>query len=63
LANLKLPKREEEIARFVLKGLSNKEIAQVAKISEQTVKQYVTQIFEKAQIKSRAEFFSYIFPI
>ena len=63
LANLKLAKREEEIAKLLLKGLSNKEIANVAKISEQTVKQYITQIFGKAGVKSRSEFFSYIFPV
>ena len=63
LARLSLTDREQEIARYILKGLSNAEIARVATISEKTVKQYVTQLFEKADVKSRAEFFSYIFPI
>ncbi len=63
LATIGLSKREMEVARLMLKGFSNKEIAELAKISEQTVKQYITQIFEKAQVTSRSEFFSWIFPI
>lgn len=63
LARLRLAKREEEVARLVLKGLSNKDIANIAQIAEPTVKQYVMQIFQKAQVNSRAEFFSYIFPV
>ncbi len=62
-APLNLAKREEEIARLLLKGLSNKEIAEMAQISEKTVKHYITQVFEKAEVSSRAEFFSYIFPV
>lgn len=63
LSRLNLSEREEEVARLILKGLSNSEIARVLKLSEKTVKQYVTQIFEKAQVTSRSELFSYIFPI
>ena len=55
--------RREEVARLALKGLSNKEIAQIAQISEQTIKQYISQIFDKAPVTSRGEFFSYIFPV
>ena len=62
LATLNLTRREEEIARNLLKGLSNAEIAALLSISEKTVKQYITQIFEKTDIASRAAFFSYIFP-
>ncbi len=54
--------RKSEVARLILKGLGNKEIANALAISEETVKQYVTQIFEKAEVTSRGEFFSYIFP-
>ena len=62
LTQLKLTPREEEIARYVLKGLSNAEIARLLSISEKTVKQFITQIFGKADVSSRSEFFSYIFP-
>lgn len=63
LARLALAKREDDVARLVLKGLSNKEIADVAGITEWTVKQYIAQIFRKAHVNSRAEFFSYVFPV
>jgi len=62
LAVLRLTGREDEVARLVLKGLSNKEIASMMSIAEKTVKQYITQIFQKAGVASRAEFFSSIFP-
>ena len=62
LATLNLTEREEQIARYLLKGLSNAEIASLLSLSEKTVKQYITQIFEKGDIASRAEFFSFIFP-
>ena len=63
LSQLELTPKENEIAVFMLKGLSNFEIAQLSKISEKTVKQHVTQIFEKAGVASRGEFFSYNFPV
>ena len=63
LTTLNLTKREAEMAHLVLKGLSNKEIAVAAKISEPTVKQYLTQIFDKAGVRSRSELFSWIFPV
>ncbi len=56
-----LSAREE--ARLLLKGLSNAELARTAGISEKTIKQYVTQVFQKANVTSRAEFFSVIFPV
>ncbi len=63
LAQLKLTPREEEVARYVLKGFTNAEIAKLLSISEKTVKQFMTQIFEKADVSSRSELFSYIFPV
>lgn len=60
---LSLTEREEEIARLLLKGFSNMEIANILKLSEKTVKQYVGQIYEKSGSSSRAEFFSHIFPV
>ncbi len=63
LATLAMTERENEVAHLMLKGLSNKEIAQMTRLSEKTVKQYVTQIFQKSEVKSRSEFFSWIFPV
>jgi two-component system response regulator FixJ len=58
-----LTPREEEIARLLLKGFSNPEMAGLLKLSEKTVKQYVSQIFVKADVKTRTELFSSIFPV
>lgn len=63
LAVMGLTAREDEVARLLLKGLSNGDVAKVLKIGEKTVKQYVTQVFQKAGVGSRAEFFSCIFPV
>ncbi len=63
LAELDLTERENEVARLLLKGLSNSEIADILRISEKTVKQYLTQVFLKAGVNSRGEFFSSIFPV
>lgn len=63
LSILDLTPREEEVARMLLKGLSNKEIASHISISDNTVKQHISEIFRKAKVASRAEFFSFIFPV
>jgi len=57
-----LTEKEKEIARLVLKGLSNQEIASASGTSLATVKFYTNQIFEKCAVQSRAELFNTIFP-
>ncbi len=54
--------KEKEIARLVLKGLSNREIAEVMGNTEKTIKFHLTVIFQKCAVKSRTEFFNAIFP-
>lgn len=63
LAQLGLTRREEEVARLLLKGLTNAEIARAAGIAEKTVKQHIGQVFDKARVGSRAELFAGIFPL
>lgn len=63
LAQLNLTSREKEIALYILKGLSSLEISKLLNISEKTVKHHITEIFGKAQVSSRPEFFSSIFPV
>lgn len=63
LSSIGLTQREYEVAELILKGLSNNEIARITALSEKTVKQHITQIFQKASVSSRAEFFSSIFPV
>lgn len=49
----KLSEREKQIALLVKEGLSNKEIAHKAEITERTVKAHLGAIFEKLGIKDR----------
>ncbi|MGO2012854.1 response regulator transcription factor [Pseudoalteromonas sp.] len=48
-----LTKREVEIAKLVILGLSNKEIAEMKFISETTVKSHLKNILSKADVKNR----------
>lgn len=50
-----LSRREREIAQFVSAGLSTRDIAARAFISENTVKQHLKRMFSKLNVKSRAE--------
>jgi two-component system, NarL family, nitrate/nitrite response regulator NarL len=55
-----LSKREEEIARLVASGLSNREVAQRLSLSHHTVKNYLFRVFEKLGISTRIELVLYI---
>lgn len=48
-----LTRREEEVARLVAEGLSNREIAGKLHLSEHTVKNYLFAIFEKTGVSNR----------
>jgi RNA polymerase sigma factor (sigma-70 family) len=48
-----LTERENEVARAVAEGLSNKQIGERCNISERTVKAHLTNIFKKLDIKDR----------
>jgi len=50
-----LSKREEEIARLVAEGLSNRQISQRLGLSEHTIKNYLFRIFEKLGVATRVE--------
>jgi DNA-binding NarL/FixJ family response regulator len=50
-----LTSRERQIAAFLYKQFSNKEISQVLRISERTVKFHVSNIFQKLKVKTRKE--------
>lgn len=51
--------REREIVALLTQGLSNREIAQQANISEHTVKNYMLRIFDKLGVSCRAELIIY----
>ena len=47
--------REKEVALFILKGLSNKEIAEKLFVSENTVKKHIQNIYQKNNINNRVQ--------
>lgn len=52
--------REEEIILYMLKGLTNKEIADKVYISEGTLRNYVSIIYSKIGINDRAKAILYL---
>lgn len=52
----KLTKKESEVAKMVLDGLENSEIAEKMQVSERTVKAHLKNIYEKTNAKNRLSF-------
>jgi DNA-binding NarL/FixJ family response regulator len=52
---LSFSKREEEVLRLLLKGCTNREIADALSISDKTVKHYMTVLIQKLQVRNRLE--------
>lgn len=52
--------REDEIVSLVAQGLKNREIAEMLKLSEHTVKNHIFRIFERLGISSRGELILYL---
>ncbi|MEK3726034.1 LuxR C-terminal-related transcriptional regulator [Paenibacillus sp. FSL H8-0034] len=50
-----LTDREREIARYIIEGLTNKEISQRLYVSEITVKKHVSHIYEKVGVNRRGQ--------
>src|SRR5579862_3182009 len=50
-----LSKREEEIARMVAEGFSNRQISERLALSEHTIKNYLFRVFEKLGVSTRVE--------
>lgn len=50
-----LTKREMDVLAFLARGLSNKEIASLLRISNQTVKNHVTSILRKLGVEGRTQ--------
>jgi DNA-binding CsgD family transcriptional regulator len=47
--------REDQIVRLLLRGKTNREIAVSLKISEKTVKNYMTILMQKLSVRNRLE--------
>jgi DNA-binding NarL/FixJ family response regulator len=54
-AGAPLTEREEEIARLVAEGSTNREIAQLLFLSPKTVERHVSNVFKKIGVRNRAE--------
>jgi two-component system, NarL family, response regulator DegU len=54
-----LSPREQEVVRWMADGLSNREIANEMRLSENTVKNYVYRIFNKLGVSNRVEVVMY----
>lgn len=50
---------EMDIAKFILKGLNMKEIANIRNTSEATVRQQAMHIYKKANVNNRQEFIAF----
>jgi NarL family two-component system response regulator LiaR len=55
MARLALTKREQQIVARVARGRTNREISRELNIGEQTVKNHLSGIFEKLQVRNRLE--------
>jgi len=53
LHSCRLTPREEQIVGLLLHGLSNKAIAQLSNIAEQTVKDHLKHIYRKMGVRQR----------
>jgi DNA-binding CsgD family transcriptional regulator len=59
LEDWKLSPSEKEVTLLLLKGLSLKEIAEIRKVSERTVRQQSVNVYEKSNLSGRAELSAY----
>lgn len=51
----KLSKREQDVLKHIVEGLSNPEMAEVLHLSRHTVKQHTTAVYRKLGARNRAE--------
>jgi ATP/maltotriose-dependent transcriptional regulator MalT len=61
--HLNLSNREKEVLELVIQGLNNKEIAQELYISEHTVKNHLTKIFQKLNVPDRTQAISKVYQL
>ncbi|HEY5094601.1 MAG TPA: response regulator transcription factor [Candidatus Eremiobacteraceae bacterium] len=54
-ARTDLSKRESEVIRLIVDGMSNKEISSALVLSEKTVKNHVSRIFSKLHVTARTQ--------
>lgn len=52
---IRLTKRENEILQLIAKGLTNKEVADILKLSHSTVRTHLEHIYQKMDVSNRVE--------
>ena len=62
-ARASLTQREAEVALLAVKGLPSPEIAGVLAISEKTVRQHLSRVYEKIGVSGRGELMHLLFPV
>ena len=55
LSQYSLSKRQAQIAELLQKGFTNKEISDALFLSEGTIKNYISQLFDKLEVSSRTQ--------
>ena len=55
-----LSAREREVAQFVARGLSNRDIAESLVLTERTVESHLTHIFTKLELRSRSQLTAWV---
>jgi DNA-binding NarL/FixJ family response regulator len=56
----KITPREEDVLRFLIKGWTNKEIAQALGVDEITVKVHISHLLKKLDLKNRCQIISHL---
>ncbi|OMF71464.1 response regulator [Paenibacillus glucanolyticus] len=55
LDRIRLTEREEELARLMVQGLNNREIADMLHIAEGTARNYISNLYSKLEVVDRAQ--------
>ena len=61
LERASLTDKERTVARHLLNGLSSTQIAEIESNSPKTIRQHVSQIYAKCGVRSRGEFFRWVY--
>lgn len=56
-----LTNKERTVARHLLKGLTSSQIAVLERNSPKTIRQHVSEVYAKCQVRSRAELFRLVY--
>ncbi|WP_256758483.1 response regulator transcription factor [Cohnella sp. WQ 127256] len=55
LDGIKLTEREEELAKLIIRGLNNREIAESLNVAEGTARNYISTLYSKLEVVDRAQ--------